>query len=1692
MKEFFSHVPGDSGLAYVVVVHLSPEHKSVLADVLQPHVKIPVTQVQNHVFIEKDHVYVIPPNANLNTIDTHLRLSDLEEKRSQRAPIDHFFRTLAVTHGKDAAGIILTGTGSDGSLGMKDIKEKGGITLVQDPEEAEYDGMPQSAISTGLVDKVLRLGELPTYLMSYFGTTPILKTLETGRADSKENKLLNKVLAKVKARTGRDFSQYKSSTLLRRMQRRMQMYRVEKLEDYLKILDKEGGEAIRLSDDFLINVTSFFRDPEVFDYLKSKIIPQILHSKKEDEPLRVWSIGCATGEEAYSAAMVLDEVSSSHGKTHPKQIFASDLHEDSLKMAREGFYPGDINVDVSEDRLKKFFQKENGGYRIRKEIREMVVFTPHNLLSDPPFSKLDLVICRNLLIYLKSDIQKDILELLHYSLLPAGYLLLGAAERIKNTDLFALQDKDQTLYIKRNVVSPEPKLPVFSSSLAQYDRHNNQEADDSESPRTKGQIHQQVLEHYGPPSLLLNQDYEVLHLSETAGRYLKIPGGEISKDIYQLLPDALHSDLRTTVFSAEGKKEIVRSKPRPVSIEGKDIQLVLAVRSVQDQDRQPLILVMFEEFDLPEVMVERSPEDVRKEENGRKLKILEDELKETREKLQSIIEEYETSREEMKASNEELQSSNEELRSTLEELETSKEELQSLNEELITMNQENRHKVEELNLMSDDLQNFMGATEIASVFLDKDMRIMRYTPKLEELFNVRPIDKGRPISDQTHCLDYSELEKDARKTLRTLHVTEREVKDNDGNTYLSRILPYRSAEDKINGVVATFIDITARKRAEEKLRKSEERLKTIVNAGFDMVFRMNHDWSEMLELEGRGFLSDTTGPLSDWMQKYIPQDEEERISGAIKKAVEGKSKFELEHKIIRKDGTPGWFRSRAIPIIDQKGSIVEWMGAAIDETKEKENEEELKASKEFSEYIIETLHEPLLLLTPDLEVQSANAAFYNDFLVRPEETVGKKVYDLGNGQWNIPSLRRLLEEILPRDKHFVDYEVEHNFDTIGRKTMLLNARKLDHRLSILLGIRDITLKKEYESHLQNSERRLKQMVNIEGIGVLTYNANGTLIDANESFLKMSGYNRNEIESGRLNWKKLTPEDHWESSRSHLDILARTGKIGPYEKEYMFRDGSRTWMLVAGADIGEGRYIEYCMDISDRKRAERELEESQRRMQFTLESVHMGSWEIMEGSEEFTCDEGFLKLFRLPLDSGVLTLDDVYSAIDPADEKRVKEEVSEAWKGNGDLETDFRIRIDGEVKWIAVRGKILQDNNTRRMIGVNYDVTKSKRTEEALDKARVEAENAARAKEDFLAHMSHEIRTPLNVVIGLTHLLLEQDPKGGQMENLKTLKIASENLGTTINDILDYSKLKAGKISLEKESFSMGILMKDILSLHELNAGQKKIKLEWRMDERINDFIHADRLKISQVLHNLLSNALKFTNKGKVSLDLDLESEKGDKQYIRFSVTDTGIGISPDQREEIFNVFSQGDSSTKRQYGGTGLGLTISRLYLQMMGSDIQLESEPGKGSRFWFILPVGKGIKVDLKEEEKPADDLSDMKMLVVEDDQYNLLMIGQLLEQWGVVFDTAENGMQAIELARKNPYDVILMDIRMPEMDGFTASQEIRKAEGCEKVAIIALTADLSEMVHKEIDSGLLSGVSIKPVDPTVLKGMLLRFKKG
>ena len=1005
LQQFFGDMKSDTGLAFVVVMHLSPEFESQLAGVIQQKTKMPVTQVNGPVKVKPDNVYVIPPNHHLTFTDSTLDIVPPQQAIGRRTTIDLFFRTLAQAYGQRAVCVIMSGTDSDGVIGLKHIRAQGGLTIVQDPNEAEFDSMPASAISTGMVDWVLPVAEMPDKLLEFVTNenrmvlppeipeaddpeakekeAPGGETVSDVTRSAEDEEAIGKVLADVRAQTGHDFSHYKRATVLRRIARRMQVNSIESIPRYLDFIRTHTAEGRALLQDLLIGVTHFFRDREAFAALQAHV-PQLFTGKKPEDEVRVWVVGCATGEEAYSIAMLLCEHCKRLENPPKVQVFATDIDEEAIADARDGLYPSMIEADVSPERLREFFQKDHGRYRVRKEIREKVLFAVHNILRDAPFSRCDLISCRNLLIYLKPDAQGLVFDVFHFSLRSGGLLFLGGAENHRTAQsLFSPLDTKHRVLVRRSTPRPNWRVPALPMRQPAVETRRpvswrnrslppltHDVADEAASVGRAavqggytrrevlfGELHLRLLEQYGPPSIIVNESHEIVHLSESAGRYLQFVAGEPTANVTKVVNPALAIELRTALFKAGQTKANVIGAPTAVEVQGETELITIEVRPMAEKDQaEGFFLVLFQKqktegevqppVAAPHDAIARSADE---------------EIQCLKEQLAGTVEQYEAGNEELKASNEELQAMNEEMRSSAEELETSKEELQSVNEELTTVNYELKANVEELSKTNADLNNLMASTDIGTIFLDRELLIQRFTPSAQKIFNLIPADIGRPISDITSRLHYDGFIAECEKVLESLQTIEREVlvADDQAQWYLTRIAPYRTTEDRIAGVVATFINITARRSAEKALRESESRV------------------------------------------------------------------------------------------------------------------------------------------------------------------------------------RRAME--------------------------------------------------------------------IETVGIIFFTLDGRITQANDAFLKMTGYTQDDVKDGRVRWDKMTPPEWMSLTREEMDRVSRTGKIGPYEKQYIRKDGTRWWGLFTGTRLGEDFGVEYVLDVSDRKEAEEAVHASEERFRNLANNVPQVIW-----------------------------------------------------------------------------------------------------------------------------------------------------------------------------------------------------------------------------------------------------------------------------------------------------------------------------------------------------------------------------------------------------------------------------------------------------------------------------------------------------
>ena len=823
VSNFLEHAPSNSGAAFVMVHHLDPDHESLMADLLDKHTSMPVVVAEDKLRVQSDHVYVIPPNSYLEIKDGALSLSEPTDRRGTRMPIDRFLRSLASDCGQNAIAIILSGTGSDGSAAVREIKEQGGIVLVQDPTEATHDGMPRSAIATGAADHVVSVASMPEIIVSYVRHPFVQNGSAKKVLGENANGSLDEIITVLKAHSAINFELYKDGTLLRRIERRMALRHMENSGDYLALLKDSAEEAQHLCADLLISVTSFFRDKEAFDYLNKSVLEGLVKSHDPGHPVRIWVPGCATGEEAYSLAMLVIEKISTLRKDVKLQIFASDVDERALSVARAGVYPDSIAEVISPARLKRFFIKEDHSYRVTPELRDTVVFANQNILADAPFSKLDLISCRNLMIYLTPEAQERVIQMFHFALNDGGVLFMGMSETTgAHEALFQPLSKKYRVY--KRVGTARGRAFDFPITQRPYANAGGLAALSpvAATGNKLAELSQRLLvEHYAPAAVLINTQSEALYFEGPTDDYLKVPSGETSRDLLAMARQGLRARLSSAIRAAR-QSEAAATDRAAIMRGGKNVGVTVEVHPVT-LDGTRLFLVTF--ADQPDVAPTPAPDAPAGEINHQ----LEQELETTRTDLRNTIRDYEQSTEELKAVNEEAMSMNEEFQSTNEELETSKEELQSLNEELTTLNTQLQQKIDDERRMSDDLNNLLSSSGIATLFLDTEFKIMRFTPATRELFNVISKDIGRPFGDITGKVDDPDLLKDAEAVLESLQSVQCEVESDSGQWFIRRVLPYRTQSGKIDGVVVTFAEISDLKTQQSKTTAAREYAENIVD-----------------------------------------------------------------------------------------------------------------------------------------------------------------------------------------------------------------------------------------------------------------------------------------------------------------------------------------------------------------------------------------------------------------------------------------------------------------------------------------------------------------------------------------------------------------------------------------------------------------------------------------------------------------------------------------------------------------------------------------------------------------------------------------------------------------------------------------------------------------------------------------------
>jgi two-component system CheB/CheR fusion protein len=1208
-KRFLQAVPVDSGMAYVLVQHLDPTHESILPELLSRVTSIPVLEIENHIHLAPNTVYVIPENKILTSEDGILTLTERNKKKTSTA-IDVFLTTLAEVHESFAIGIVLSGTGSDGTLGLKAIKAHGGITFAQDQLSAKFGEMPQSAIHAEVVDFVLTPEQMPDKLVEIFSALKKYKNLEEALAKEEED-IFNQIIITLCQRSGVDFTYYKQTTVRRRIARRMVICEKADLAAYLKYLQKNQTEQDALFNDMLIPVTSFFRDAKIFQTISLRLFPELLVNKSAADPIRIWIAGCSTGEEVYSLAISLHQfLEKVSGRQI--QIFASDISESAIAKARIGCYRDSDVKNIPELTLKNYFTKSGNGHQVNQQIREMCVFAVHDFLKDPPFAKMDLISCRNVLIYMDVFLQRKALSTFHYALKEHGFLVLGKSETTgPAAQLFSTFAKDDKIYSRKAVpnrfvhYSSERKEINFSDKAKKLVKPELQQND---FRKTAESI---LISRFTPANVIVNDQMDVVQINGNIHPFLEAPQGKPTFNLLKMAREGLSFELRNTLHKAKAANASAVKEGILVKYDGKIMQIAIDIMPLPNSI-EPYFLIVFQKILLPAKQTKAngnaSPEKIVIKEANQRIEQLENEITLTREDMRSITEDQESANEELQSANEELLSSSEELQSLNEELETSKEELQSTNEELIIINQE---------------------------MLDK--------------------------------------------------------------------------------------------------------------------------------------------------------------------------------------------------------------------------QEQINSKRLYAEAIIATIREPLVVLDKELRIKSINPSFSKMFNLQNQEEEGCLIYELHDNMFDNLQLRALLEKGLPQKKELSDYEVQITLPNSGERTLLLNARRMVN------------------------ERNKEQLI-----------------------------------------------------------------------------------LLALEDVTERKQLSHAAELATKI----------------------------------------------------------------AEEERGK----------------------------AEKGALL-------------------------------AEEALKSKQQFLSNMSHEIRTPLNSIIGFTKVILKTELNVKQREYLKAIQTSGDALIVLINDILDLAKVDAGKMAFVQAPLKLASSVSIMLHLFETKIQEKNLTLHLDYDKTIPEVLLGDSVRLHQIILNLVSNAVKFTEFGGVKVSVNSLKEDMQKVTIQFVVSDTGIGIPEDKFDTVFEKFQQVAEDTASRYGGTGLGLAIVKQLVEGQGGTVRLESTVGKGSNFVFVLDFLKtDAQVGGDEKEIVLKrELKNISVLVVEDLALNQLLMRTLLDGFGFKSDFAANGKIAIEQIQKKKYDIVLMDLQMPKMNGFEATKYIRQTLNS-NIPIIALTADVTTVdIEKCLSAGMNSYLA-KPVDEKLL----------
>ncbi|EGJ49185.1 PAS domain S-box protein [Desulfocurvibacter africanus] len=1899
LESLLAGLPRNPGLALVVVMQGKWSSDASLNEVLSAQASFPVVCAGHGMAVQADTAYIISPSQSMKIEHGLLRLTSSADEVLKPHPFDRFLRSLAVDRGPCAACVMLSGAGLDGIAGLRAIRAAGGVCLILEGAEIQ-DGLPRKAVQSGLADFVLPAASMGGTLLDLVScrTRSRQGSQNDGPRLPDDAQSLAAIISAVQQAAGQDFSQYKHSTLLRRTHKRMLAVGAATLQDYARLVATDEDEARALKDDLLIGVTRFFRDHEAFDLLARRVLPEVLARSPQDDLVRIWCVGCSTGEEAYSVAMLFLEHMEQTEDKRGLQVFATDADFEGIEAARAGIYSAAAAADIGEQRRRRFFMPEGEYFRVLPKLRDSIVFAVQDLLRDPPIMRIDLIVCRNMLIYLDSPAQKVAAQIFFQSLHPGGFLLLGPSETLGGCgELFQVEDKKWKLF-KRRPSATLPKGALLTMPVRRIASIGSEQRVQLKPAEDLGlTLLRTLARRYGRPALLVGERNEILHSFGDLGPYLSFPEGEPTNSLFRTARPFLRPHLRAALHKC--RKDGVPVALEDLHDDGSATPRFRLTVSPLEADGSPgVLLVVFEASERREEsetldQVRIAPTALGSNELVRRL---EDQLRVTGEELQDMLARHESTHEELSAANEELISMNEELQSSNEELESSQEELQAMNEELYALNTELQAKVAELADLNSDIENLFRSTEIATIFLDQRLSIKRFTPRATDIFHLRQEDRGRPLFQLASLLESGQedaLAEDCRRALTELASIEKEVRSKPGRTFHVRISPYHSLANVIEGLVLIFVDITERKAMEEELRQHRDELERLVAERTNELATANAALTDLL--------ADVETARNEAQQRA------RELDAAISSMTEGIMLFDQDKRLVKINQVAqdmfGYttemlalsLKDRAGPLLAETldGQPVVFDSLPIMRAFGGETVRDMEIK-----YGIPGRSEPLYasvsaapVQLPDGRQIGAIVTFADigqrieaDRLLRASEERFRATFEQaavgiahrGPGgvfiQMNdryCEIVGRSREELLDLKSQDITHpdDVDEDFELTGRlmsgqiDTYSREKRYLRKddspawvslSVSLVKGpdgepayaiavVQDISARKQAEERAESVAKFPEQ----NPYPVLRFDRNGTLLYANKASRLLVGSPESPLEK---------------TSGDLLETIRQAVRMGQRRDMEVFLDGSA--YLLAIAPIPDQDYVNvYGMDVTALTRVQNALRESQADLDRAQTVAQTGSWRLDIRRNELIWSDETYRLFGIPHGTP-LTYELFLSRVHPDDREQVATKWTAAIQGEA-YDIEHRIVVAGAVKWVREVAELEFDGKGELLggFGTVQDITDRKRMEQELilakekaeQRARIEerlaqaaqdlstardlesimtvvrtstreltgadgvsfvlrdgdkcfyadedaieplwkgqrfpmemcisgwvmlnrqtavikdiyadpripmdtyrptfvkslamvpvrsanpvaaigaywaaehnpepdavrflqsladlasvamdnvrlydelrqwadaleaqkevAEQATRAKSEFLANMSHEIRTPMNGILGMNELALMRVSDSQAREYLLLAKKSGLALLDIINDILDLSKIEAGKIALDQEPFDLRDVLDSTLKPLSLGADEKGLHIHHTLEDCAPQRLIGDKGRLRQVLTNLVSNAVKFSDQGvvRVTVSNNGEASSPDRTQLLFTVADQGIGIPPDKLASIFESFAQLKSSAHIKYGGTGLGLTICRQLVELMGGSIWAESEVGKGSTFFFTIECDVAQEVEPKAETgRPQKALLKrrLKVLLAEDNKVNQLLAMELLRRKGHSVSLAENGREALDKLSVDSFDLVLMDVLMPEMDGDEAAKRIRAGEaGDPKIPIVALTAyALKGDREKLLDAGMDDYLS-KPID--------------